>query len=147
MATNKTASQLFAEVGLEVAKQKKSATNEGQGFKYVPAEALLGSVNQALFARGFSLESDVTLLSTVETENAKGRKALTAIVKLDITVHAPDRSCSWHASALGQGLDYGDKAVSKAITMAHKYAYTTLFAIAFANEDADAESPTYSGEW
>lgn len=109
--------------------------NDAQGYKYASAAAVLEKVNEALFSRGISVQPAVTIISQERTP--KGALLVTVGLKLTLTRGAQYRTFE----GIGSGSDHGDKAVMKALTAAHKYAYALAFAISW-GDDPEADSST-----
>lgn len=111
---------------------QKDAKNTGQGYKYASAEAVLRKVNQELAAAGISVQPSVDCLFP-------GPELVVAKVRLRLTDAETGEDVTYEG--MGSGKDRGDKAVMKAITAAHKYAYALAFCISW-GDDPEADATT-----
>lgn len=125
----------LANVGLAVGHVAFDSVNDAQKYPYASAAAVLSKVNAALFARGISVSPDVLILSQERTP--KGALLVTVQVILVLRRGSVTRTFV----GIGSGADHGDKAVMKAITAAHKYAYALAFAVSW-GDDPEADSST-----
>jgi hypothetical protein len=145
----------MAEVGREVAYVQKLGKNQGVGYKYASAEHVLGKVNEALFSRGIAVNTDVVLERMdvyPEVTDKAGKPLQVATVRIrasfeDGSVTPDGAAHTIRGSGIGSGGDYGDKAVMKAFTAAHKYLYAGLFCISWGDDpEADSKMDADVGE-
>lgn len=117
----------------------KTSENKQQGFKYRSIDTVLDHVNP-LFAR-FGIAVIPRLQSVFYDERQVRSGSTMYVAKItvnwDIWGVCGD---SFMAQTVGEGTDMGDKATSKAQTMAFKYLLWPALAIA-SNEDPDGETP------
>lgn len=119
----------------------KDDMNQDQGFKYRGIERILAGVGPALHRAGVVVLPRV--LNVHREEMLRGaNKNVWRLVTLTVEyLFVGPRGDSLSAVVLGEGLDNGDKAVSKAMTMAYKAALLQALQIADADTDPDATSP------
>jgi hypothetical protein len=119
----------------------KAGYNSAQKFSFRSIDDTVEAVHRALVAHEVIVLPRV--LETVATEVTVGQKA-TRMRHVQVTVSytyaAPDGS-SVETVAVGESMDSGDKATSKALSMAFKYALFQTFTIPTGERDADADSP------
>lgn len=119
----------------------KDDMNAQQGFKYRGIERILQGVGPALHKHGVVVLPRVMGVER-ETMERGNNHAIWRLVTLTVEyVFVGPAGDSLTAVVLGEGLDNGDKAVSKALTMAYKSALLQCLQIADAESDADATTP------
>lgn len=136
--------QKLASVGLAIGFLEKDSTNDFQKYKYASAAAMLLKVNRELFARNISVASSMEIIG--EADGAVDPNRVLLRITLTFTDGDNPNGSQVVAQGIGCGFDKGDKAVMKAITAAHKYAYTTAFAIGWHDEDPEASKPSVPRE-
>jgi len=127
----------MAEVALECGYVQKDGKNTYHKYKYASAEAVLKKVNKALGERKIAVSSRASLpyFRVLETD-----KNL-AVVHLTLTFVDGESGETHVVEGMGSGVDSGDKAVMKATTAAHKYAYATALVMSW-GDDPEADPPT-----
>ena len=119
----------------------KDDKNEDQGFKYRGIERILAAVGPALHKAGVVILPEVVDVHREEMVRGARQtvwRLVTLTVRYTFVGPAGDQLT---ATVLGEGLDNGDKAVSKAMTMAYKVALLQALQIADAETDPDATTP------
>lgn len=115
--------------------------NKQQGYSYTSAAKILQKVNEALAARGIAVTFVTTqLVHTSEVVSKSGTKGMNAVVSITLTLGRGQHKVTYEG--LGQGQDYGDKAVMKASTAALKYALAGGLLIAWEKADPEADEST-----
>jgi hypothetical protein len=116
----------------------KDGNNKAQGFKFLSDEAITISVHRACIANGLTIlpiKSSVTERTITETGAGKYRTAIVMHIVWRLT-HV---SGEWiEVESHGEGVDNGDKSLSKAQTMCRKYMMRLVFCIATGEQDPDA---------
>lgn len=115
----------------------KDAYNPGLKFNFRSVEQILNELNPLLGKHGVFLLPDVQDIQMMTRPTRNGEAAV-AVVKVAYHFVADDGS-EVVASSVGEGQDSGDKAVSKAMTMALKTCLGQVFAIS-TEDDPDGES-------
>lgn len=130
-------SAVMSEVGV-VGKDKK---NQQQGFKYRGIDDVMNALSPALAKNHIFVVPEV-LEQTREDRQTKNGGSLTySILKIKYTFYAEDGS-SVSAIVIGEGMDSGDKASNKSMSIAFKYACFQVFCIPTEEmKDPDAETP------
>lgn len=119
----------------------KDSVNQQQKFRYRGIDAVMNALNPVLQKHGLFCVPEV--LSQVREERAtnNGGTLKYSILTVKYTMYAPDGS-SVSAVVLGEGMDSGDKASNKAMSVAFKYAMFQLFCIPTEEMvDPDSETP------
>lgn len=117
----------------------KDSVNKTQGFRFRGIDAIYNHL-QPVFAKHCVFSCPEVLeekYDRVETKN--GGMMNFARLKIKYTFYADDGS-NVSLVVVGEGMDSGDKASNKAMSVAHKYAITQLVKLPFASDDPDEES-------
>lgn len=120
----------------------KDSKNASQGFNFRGIDSVLNALSQPLVDAGLVILTRIVDRQQSERATAKGG------VQYDVVVHVAfdlvsvrDGSCHT-VSMVGEACDSGDKATSKAVSMAYKYMAFDCFCIPVEGlEDADGSTP------
>lgn len=122
-----------------VAKERK---NEAQGFKFRGIEDVYNALHPIFAAHGVTCIPIIEKVDLSEYTNTKGNKVFRSLVTAGYRFMASDGSYV-DSKTVGEGMDHGDKATPKALSMAHKYVLFQTFLIPTADlMDADFYEPT-----
>lgn len=117
---NLTAVQAIAEVMRRIGAVGKDRTNDDQGFKFRGVDDLMNAAHPAMAAVGLVCLPDSVLDTSTSTRATRSGGTMYEVrVHVRFKFYGPDGS-SVQAEAWGEGVDSGDKATSKAHTMAYK---------------------------
>lgn len=133
---------IISEVGA-IGKEKK---NQQQGFMYRGIDDVLNAL-QPLFAKHkIFIVPEVLEQIREDRQTARGGNLIYSICKVKYTFYAEDGSFV-SATVIGEGMDSGDKATNKAMSVAMKYACFQVFCIPTEEmKDPDSESPEVVGK-
>lgn len=106
----------------------KNTKNAQQGFMYRGIDAVMNALNPALVKYKVFVVPEVLEQTREERMSAKNNTLLYSIIKVKYTFYAEDGS-SVSATVIGEGMDSGDKATNKAMSIAFKYACFQVFCI------------------
>ncbi len=106
----------------------KNDKNAQQGFMYRGIDAVMNAINPALVANGVFVVPEVLEQTREERTTSKGALLIYSICKIKFTFYAEDGS-HVEAITIGEGMDSGDKATNKAMSIAFKYACFQVFCI------------------
>ena len=106
----------------------KDSKNQMQGFMYRGIDAVMNAINPALVKYKVFVVPEVLEQTREERVNSKGTTLIYSICKVKYTFYAEDGS-SVSAVVIGEGMDSGDKATNKAMSIAFKYACFQVFCI------------------
>lgn len=123
----------------------KDSKNAQQGFMYRGVDAVMNALNPLLCKHNIFVVPN-TLSQTREERTTKGgSNMIYSICTVEYTFYADDGS-NIKTVVIGEGMDSGDKATNKALSIAFKYACCQVFCIATeeTHPDADAEIPESS---
>jgi len=106
----------------------KNSKNMQQGFMFRGIDAVMNGIQPALINNGVFLVPEVLEQTREERQSFKGGNLIYSICKIRYTFFAQDGS-SIEATVIGEGMDSGDKATNKAMSIAFKYACFQVFCI------------------
>lgn len=127
----------------EVGAIKKEQKNQQQGFMYRGVDVVM-NVLQPLFVKHGVCPVPRVLNHTREERTTKsGGNLIYSILDVEYTFYALDGS---HivAAVTGEGMDSGDKASNKAMSVAFKYACFQVLCIPTEAQDPDGDTPEES---
>ncbi len=131
---------VMADVGA-IGKDKKNAR---QGFKYRGIDDVMNALQPAMIKHGIFVVPSVLEQKREERRTSKDGNLIYSICTVKYTFYAKDGS-SVDAVVIGEGMDSGDKATNKAMSIAFKYACFQVFCIPTEEmKDPDAETPPES---
>lgn len=122
----------------------KDDVNKTQGFKYRGIDAVMNALNPAMIKNGIFVVPEVLEQTRENRQTSKGGNLIYSICKVKYTFYAKDGS-NVQATVIGEGMDSGDKATNKAMSIAFKYACFQVFCIPTEEmQDPDADTPPES---
>ena len=117
----------------------KTSKNQTQGFMFRGIDAVMNAINPALIKNHIFIVPEVLEQVREERTSSKGGTLIYSICKVKYTFYAEDGS-HIDAVVIGEGMDSGDKATNKAMSIAFKYACFQVFCIPTEEmKDPDAE--------
>jgi len=118
----------------------KGSKNTQQGFMYRGIDAVMNAINPALIKNKIFVVPEVIEQKREERTSSKQNLLIYSIVTMRFRFYAEDGSYV-EATTIGEGMDSGDKATNKAMSIAFKYACFQVFCIPTEEMvDADAET-------
>lgn len=118
----------------------KDQKNQSQGFKFRGIDDVYNSLHETLAKHEVFSVPEVVEDRTEERQTKSGNNLIYRILTMQYTFFAKDGS-SIQARVIGEGMDSGDKAANKAMSIAHKYCLLQVFCIPTEEtKDPDAES-------
>lgn len=146
--------ELIGKAMREIGAVGKDSINQTQGFKYRGIDAVYNALNPVMAKYGLFIVPEILEQTREERSSVKSvwnkdekkyvEKTSTliwSILKIRFTMYAPDGS-NISSIIIGEGMDTGDKATNKAMSIALKYAAFQIFMIPTEETaiDPDAES-------
>lgn len=117
----------------------KNTRNTQQGFMFRGIDAVMNALQPALIKNHIFVVPEVLEQTREERQSSKGGNLIYSICKIKYTFYAEDGT-SVSAVVIGEGMDSGDKATNKAMSIAFKYACFQVFCIPTEEmKDPDAE--------
>ena len=112
----------------EIGAVGKTSKNTQQGFMFRGIDAVMNAINPALVKNKVFIVPTILEQTREERTNSKGTTLIYSIVKVKYTFYAEDGSFV-ESVVIGEGMDTGDKATNKAMSIAFKYACFQVFCI------------------
>ena len=118
-----------------------TATNQSgkQMYKFRGIDAVYNTLNPLMSKYGLFIVPEVLDQTREERKTTSGGTLIYSILKVKFTMYAPDGS-NVSGTLIGEGMDSGDKASNKAMSIAMKYfAFQTFMIPTEDMQDPDAE--------
>ena len=138
--------ELIPEAMRRVGAIGKDSTNKQQGFRYRGIDAVYNALNPVMAELGLFIVPEILdhRREERETENNYNGQVKKSILKYSIltikyTMYAPDGS-NVSCVVVGEGMDSGDKASNKAMSIGLKYACFQLFMIPTEETSVDPDA-------
>ena len=128
MAEKKNIYETISAVMSEVGAIGKNSKNEQQKFMFRGIDAVMNALAPALQKNKLFIVPEVLDQTREERMSSKGNAIIYSICRVKYTFYAEDGS-SISATVIGEGMDSGDKATNKAMSIAFKYACFQVFCI------------------
>lgn len=106
----------------------KNQRNDQQKFMYRGIDAVMNAINPALVKNGIFVAPEILEQIREDRQTRNGGTLIYSICKVKYTFFADDGS-NISAIVIGEGMDSGDKATNKAMSIAFKYACFQVFCI------------------
>lgn len=130
--------QIMEEIGA-IGKDKRNAA---QGFNYRGVDDVMNALQPLLVKNKVVIVPEVLDQRREERETSKGGSIRYAILTVRYTFLSAEDGSSVPVTVVGEGMDSGDKASNKAMSVAFKYACFQVFCIPTEEMlDPDAETP------
>lgn len=143
MAEGASVYELWSKVMDEVQSISKDSRNTQQNFNFRGIDAVLNTVGPVLRKHGVLVVPKAITEDAERYTTAKGGQMINRTVKILFTVYGPNGD-SFDGSAYGEAADAGDKAMSKAQSVA--YRTFLLQALTIPTDDADPDSSSHERE-
>jgi len=134
-----TVHEAWSAVMADVQGISKRERNEAQRFNFRGIDAVMNAVGPALREHGAMVVPSVREITTESYSTAKGAAMRNALVLIDWTIYGPAGD-SFAGSSYGEAADSGDKAVSKAHSVAYRTFLLQALCIPTDEPDPDASS-------
>lgn len=119
----------------------KDKKNQQQGFKYRGIDDVMNALQPAMVKHGIFVAPTILEQHREERQTSRGGNLIYSICTIKYTFYAKDGS-SVETTVIGEGMDSGDKATNKAMSIAFKYACFQVFCIPTEEmKDPDADTP------
>lgn len=112
----------------EVGAIGKNQKNQQQGFMFRGIDAVMNAINPALIKNKVFVVPEALEQVREERQTKAGTNLIYSVCKMKYTFYAEDGSFV-EAVVIGEGMDSGDKATNKAMSIAFKYACFQVFCI------------------
>ena len=130
-----------------IGKDSNATNNNGKlMYKFRGIDAVYNALNPVMAELGLFICPEVLEQTREERKTTSGGNLIYSILKIRFTMYAPDGS-NVSCVVIGEGMDSGDKASNKAMSIALKYACFELFMIPTEEMvDPDAEVHDVAGK-
>ena len=119
----------------------KQAGSGSFGYKFRGIDDVMNRLNPLMAKHGVFVVPEVLESTREERINQKGNSVIYSVMKVKYTYYAKDGS-SVSSVVIGEGMDTGDKASNKAMSIALKYSMFQVFCIPTEEmKDPDGEIP------
>lgn len=115
---------VMADIGA-IGKDKKNAQ---QGFKYRGVDDVMNALQPVMVKHGLFVVPEIIDQRREERQTSRGSNLIYSVCTVRYTFYAKDGS-SVQCVVIGEGMDSGDKATNKAMSIAFKYACFQVFCI------------------
>lgn len=106
----------------------KDSKNSTQGFMFRGIDAVMNAINPVLTKNKVFVVPNILRQTREERTNSKGTTLIYSIIEVCYRFYAEDGTFI-DAVVIGEGMDTGDKATNKAMSIAFKYACFQVFCI------------------
>lgn len=120
--------QSIAAVMADIGAVGKNSKNSQQGFMFRGIDAVMNALSPALIKNKMFVVPRIISQERDERTNTKGTTLFYVRCTIEYTFYAEDGS-HLEAVVIGEGMDAGDKATNKAMSIAFKYACFQVFCI------------------
>lgn len=120
---------------------QKDKKNKSQGFMYRGVDDVMNALNPAFIEHKIFVATEVLDQRREERKTANNGNLIYSICKVQFTFYSAEDGSNIKVVTIGEGMDSGDKATNKAMSVAFKYACFQLFCIPteeMSDERADA---------
>lgn len=125
----------------EVTAIPKGRRNEQQGYQFRGVDDVYAVVQPLLAKQGIGMTSEILENKYEERQSRSGGALVYRILRVRYTFYAEDGSYVT-TEVIGEGMDSGDKAANKAMSVAQKYAILQAFCIPTSDvKDPEVDSP------
>lgn len=139
MTEQLTVHQALSKVMADVQAVRKDSKNQAQRFNFRGIDAVMNAVGPALRKHGVTiLPEDVDVHRTNGT-TANGKQTAEVVVKVTYRVYGPSGD-SIHGKVAAEAMDFGDKAIAKAMSVAYRTFLLQALTIPTDDPDPDIES-------
>lgn len=144
MSDKATIYEALAGAMADVEAVAKTGWNDAQKFKFRGIDAVMNAVHTPLTKHGVIPVPVVLDQVSEEYETSKGAHMRLVSLRVRYDFFGPDGS-NLSATVVGEAADSGDKAASKAMAMAFKYALFQVLCLPTGDEDPDGQSHERGG--
>lgn len=134
-----TVHQAFAAVMADVRAIEKSQRNQQQGFTFRGIDNVMQIVGPALRKHGVFIIPNAEDMSSESYETKSGTQMQNVTVKMRYIIYGPDGD-KFEGVSYGQSADAGDKAVTKAQSVAYRTFLLQALTVPTGDPDPDSEA-------
>lgn len=139
MADQLTVHQALSKVMGDVQAVRKDSKNQAQKFLFRGIDAVLNAVGPALRKHGVTILPEDVEVHRSNGATASGKQTAEVVVKVTYRVYGPAGD-SIHGKVAAEAMDFGDKAIAKAMSVAYRTFLLQALTIPTDEPDPDSES-------
>ena len=139
MAEQLTVHQALSKVMGDVQAVKKDSKNQAQRFNFRGIDAVMNAVGPALRKHGVTILPEDVEVHRSNGTTANGKQTAEVVVKVTYRVYGPSGD-SIHGKVAAEAMDFGDKAIAKAMSVAYRTFLLQALTIPTDEPDPDGES-------
>lgn len=139
MADTPTVHQALNKVMGDVQAVKKDSKNQAQRFNFRGIDAVMNAVGPALRKHGVTILPEDVDVHRSNGTTANGKQTAEVVVKVTYRVYGPGGD-SIHGKVAAEAMDFGDKAIAKAMSVAYRTFLLQSLTIPTDEPDPDGES-------
>lgn len=118
---------------------KKDSKNQAQSFNFRGVDAVMNAVGPALRKHGVTILPEDVDVHRSNGTTASGKQVAEVVVKVIYRVYGPAGD-SIHGKVAAEAMDFGDKAIAKAMSVAYRTFLLQALTIPADEPDPDWES-------
>lgn len=139
MTERLTVHQALSKVMGDVQAVKKDSKNQAQRFNFRGIDAVVNAVGPALRKHGVTILPEDVEVHRSNGTTASGKQTAEVAVKVTYRVYGPAGD-SIHGKVAAEAMDFGDKAIAKAMSIAYRTFLLQALTIPTDEPDPDSES-------
>lgn len=118
---------------------KKDSKNQAQRFNFRGIDAVMNAVGPALRKHGVTILPEDVDVHRSNGTTANGKQTSEVVIKITYRVYGPGGD-SIHGKVAAEAMDFGDKAIAKAMSVAYRTFLLQALTIPTDDPDPDGES-------
>lgn len=139
MAEQMTVHQALSKVMAEVQAVRKDSKNQAQRFNFRGIDAVMNAVGPALRKHGVTILPEDLEVHRSNGTTANGKQTAEVVIKVTYRIYGPAGD-SIHGKVAAEAMDFGDKAITKAMSVAYRTFLLQALTIPTDEPDPDSES-------
>ena len=139
MAEQTTVHQALTKVMGDVQAVRKDSKNQAQKFNFRGIDAVMNAVGPALRKHGLTILPEDVEVHRSNGTTANGKQTAEVVIKVTYRIYGPSGD-SIHGKVAAEAMDFGDKAVTKAMSVAYRTFLLQALTIPTDDPDPDGES-------
>ena len=139
MAEQITVHQALTKVMGDVQAVRKDSKNQAQKFNFRGIDAVMNAVGPALRKHGVTILPEDVEVHRSNGTTANGKQTAEVVIKVTYRIYGPSGD-SIHGKVAAEAMDFGDKAVAKAMSVAYRTFLLQALTIPTDEPDPDGES-------
>lgn len=139
MTNTPTVHQALSQVMAEVQVVRKDSKNQAQRFLFRGIDAVMTAVGPALRKHGVVILPEDVEVHRSNGTTANGKQTAEVVIKVTYRVYGPAGD-SIHGTVAAEAMDFGDKALAKAMSVAYRTFLLQALTIPTDEPDPDSES-------